>query len=507
MNINDLYLNECIFEHPFRGSLINYKTNEYPSINSNLHNKLKEKIAKYTDVNSKNITITAGGDDAIELCVRNIFKTTKEENRNIYKYNPSYGFISELGYNLYSVETPLKNKHKSMELYNPQPGSIIYVCNPCNPTGEVWETGDYLQLCRLYPKCTIIVDEAYMDFYCMASSCQNVNNYSNLFYIRTFSKLFGIAGMRIGFLVHPSVFVSDYKFKKVLHISKIHATQILNNLPFYKGIKDAVNNNIKKLGFTTTGNFIFIRPNKSQLNEFKQLMSDNNITVRYGYGNGVRITINPFLSDHDFQFIKDIVRKYNTIPDIRTFYTPIELRIELLKLFKKCIKAFDEKKWCWWASSGTRLGAERHNTIIPWDDDVDIGILEDHFDGDYTEFEEHLSKHFNLKRNRTGVYYQICDKTFDGHPNQTTHIDIFPYIELNGRIVNKDKRFRSYTKGEVNIIYNYEDLFPLKNVKFYDFEIPIPNGKLDDHFYNLEIRDKKGEGSKILYFSDTVVMA
>ena len=112
-----------------------------------------------------------------------------------------------------------------------------------------------------------------------------------------------------------------------------------------------------------------------------------------------------------------------------------------------------------------------------------------------------------MKRNRTDVYDQICDKTFDGHPNQTIHVDIFPHIVSDGYVVNNDERFRDPTDGEVNIKYEFSELFPLRNVEFYDIEIPVPNGKLPDHFYNLEIRDKKGDGSKLLYFSDKVVMA
>ena len=495
-----LYLNECNYKHPFVIEDI-YVPNLYPSTSSEVHNKLKKKISSYCSVDTDNITITAGGDDAIQLCVDNIFgKLPQISPKCIYKYDPSYNFISELEYKTFSVETPLRDKYKSMKMYNPPPNSIIYVCNPCNPTGELWCRDDYLQLCEDYPLCHVVVDEAYIDFHKICSSCHEVNIYNNLYYIRTFSKLFGLAGMRIGYLVHPKSFISNYSYKKVLTVSKLYALKVFDNLAFYNTIKEKVKDNIKRLGLVSHGNFILIRPRHDQFNEIKSELEHKGIIARYVYGNTVRLTINP---DIEFDYISYIVKKYNKLPDIRTFFTDIDFRINLVKMLRCILDVFD-KKYTWWADAGTRLGCERQGTIIPWDDDVDIGIIDSDFKNDYSEFENYVSKYFNLKRNRTGDYYQICDITFEGHPNQTAYVDIFPYIMINGRFYNNDERFREHVDGEVNMSYSYDELFPLRYAEIYDFQIPVPACKLHEQFNNLEIRDGQ---NNMVYFNTKVFMA
>jgi histidinol-phosphate aminotransferase len=483
----DNNLNECDYKHYFEFNNIG-QMNKYPDNDGVEHNDLLKNISHHISVDIPNITITSGADDAIILCISTLFKNKVGK---IYKYGPSYKKIEELNYEIINVETPLNNKYKSMEFYEPD-NSIIYICNPCNPTGDIWEEHDYLLLCKKYPTCNIIIDEAYIEFVDINTKCSNVNKYDNLYYIRTFSKLFGLAGMRLGYLVHNREFNHNYSFKNVLTISKLCGVKVLENKPFYKNISELVNKNKLQLNCTSGGNFIFIRVKYDMLKMAKKELTKNNIIARYGYGNGIRITIHPYMNN--LQFLFNFIKKYNTI-DIRTLYTDIDLRINLLKLFKLFIKTFTYE---WWADAGTRLGAERHSSIIPWDNDIDIGIMDI---PDYSKFEKQLSNVFNLQRNRTDKYYQICNKSFVGHPNQTIHIDIFPHIIINDRIVNNDDRFREYNCGEVNLTYGKDELFPLRHVKFYDFTIPVPNCKLPDTYKKIEIHDDNNE---LIYVSNTI---
>ena len=483
--MNNLNLNECIYTHPFEG--IDYKNN-YPSNTDATHNALKLKIANHINTNQNNITITSGGDVSIILCVDTLFRSCPHKI-NIYKYEPSYNKLCEK-YDVIKVETPLNNKYLSMELYDPPDGSIIYIVNPCNPTGELWDEKDIETLCEKYPKCNIIVDEAYMEFVDIYKSCNNVNKYKNIFYIRTFSKLFGLAGMRIGYLVHPQSFLTNYPFKNVLTVSKKYALNVFENLPFYEKIQHAVNANKIYIGARNHGNFIYIITQCDQVKDIKKELEEKCIIARYDYGNSIRITINPH--DKDLTFFRYIYKKYNNTPDIRTFYTPIESRIHLLKLFKILMKEISIQ---WWMDGGSLLGAERHNAIIPWDDDIDISFLQ--LDN-YAEFESRLNKFFNLKKNITGIYYQICDIGYDGHPRDTIHIDLFPYIVINNQYVHKDERFRVDAANLVNMSYDMDELFPLRKLRFYDFDVPVPKKTILDKYADLKIFD----GDELIYHSD-----
>jgi histidinol-phosphate/aromatic aminotransferase/cobyric acid decarboxylase-like protein len=485
------HLNECIYKHPFD---LNINDPEYLNIyptDDDVHLELKQKIANYVSVSAQNITLTAGADDSIALIISSLPNSDK---RVIYKYSPAYMFLNRLSNTIYNIETPLKDRYKAMELYKPEDGSIIYICNPCNPTNDLWDRNEYLYLCKKYPKCIVIVDEAYMDFHDMEHSYSHINEYSNLFYVRTLSKLFGIANLRLGYFVHNNDFKPVYYcFKKVTNIAKVFANKIFDHLDFYKNIKNQIDEVKNKLNVNSPTNFIFLHTREQDLQEIEKFANDNNILIRLGYGNAVRISLQ---IDTNVDLIKEIM-KFDILPDIRELYTDIDLRIVMTNMLRDFIKIADENNVVWWADGGTRIGAERHNAIIPWDDDIDIGILP-------CDIESILKPHFNIQRNlTTELYHQICLKSYDGHPRDTIHIDIFPFIKEDNKHIHKDYRFREHADGKGNFGYNDGELFPLRSVDFYDFKIFVPNQSLPEVFNTLEIR----KDSELIYTSSKLILS
>lgn len=82
---------------------------------------------------------------------------------------------------------------------------LVYICNPNNPTGTVLPAGELETFIRdVAPRCIVLLDEAYTEFSEEVSMAKMVNDYPNLVVAKTFSKIYGMAGARVGFaLAHP----------------------------------------------------------------------------------------------------------------------------------------------------------------------------------------------------------------------------------------------------------------------------------------------------------------
>jgi histidinol-phosphate aminotransferase len=82
---------------------------------------------------------------------------------------------------------------------------MVYICNPANPTGTVVPAAELESFIKeIAPKCIILLDEAYTEFSEEPSMAKMVNDYPNLIVAKTFSKIYGMAGARVGFaLAHP----------------------------------------------------------------------------------------------------------------------------------------------------------------------------------------------------------------------------------------------------------------------------------------------------------------
>lgn len=217
----------------------------------------------------------------------------------------------------------------------------------------------------------------------------------------------------------------------------------------------------------------------------------NSFNKNYEYKNNSIILCNnidfDYISNQKFDNIVYIY-KYKDELDIKNFLdyqkvlkyiTNKELKKSLFILFEKVINILNEIKITWWLECGTLLGAVRHKDMIPWDDDFDLGILLS--DEDLLIKNKHLFDKQNLRLQKNGssqVYWQV-DNLYGikGPIHPSIHMDIFLYSKENNLYKNTDIRYSNpdIKSGHCNIVYEFNDLFPLSKLQFNKYLLPVAN--------------------------------
>jgi histidinol-phosphate aminotransferase len=183
-------------ENPL-GSTAGGSYNRYPDP---YQRHLKERIAKIKKVSVENIFLGNGSDEAIDLVIR-LF--CQPERDNIIILPPTYGMygVSANINNVTIKEIPLTQDFqinlKAVLSASDKRTKIIFVCTPNNPTGNLIEEKSILSLLEQFNG-MVVVDEAYMDFVREKSMIRHLGKYRNLIVLQTFSKAWGMAGLRLG---------------------------------------------------------------------------------------------------------------------------------------------------------------------------------------------------------------------------------------------------------------------------------------------------------------------
>jgi histidinol-phosphate aminotransferase len=107
---------------------------------------------------------------------------------------------------------------------------IIFCCSPNNPTGNLLNRADILNLCEQTPS-IVVADEAYADFAQAESLISAVERFPNLVVLRTMSKAWGLAAIRLGYAIaHPRIISYLMKVKSPYNINILTSTEALKAL-------------------------------------------------------------------------------------------------------------------------------------------------------------------------------------------------------------------------------------------------------------------------------------
>jgi histidinol-phosphate aminotransferase len=183
-------------ENPF-GSVTSEKYNRYPDPHQR---ELKKKISEIKSVPQDQIFLGNGSDEAIDLIYR-LFCTPGKDNAIILP--PTYGMYevsAELNeITLKKVYLTEEFQIKTEEVLNAidDDTKIIWFCSPNNPTANDVDPSAIRSVIEKF-KGIVVVDEAYIDFTNVPSFTTMLGQYPNLIVLQTFSKAWGLAGLRLG---------------------------------------------------------------------------------------------------------------------------------------------------------------------------------------------------------------------------------------------------------------------------------------------------------------------
>ncbi len=212
-------------ENPFDNGL-----NRYPDP---LQKKLKRKIAFEKQVKEEQIFLGNGSDEAIDLLIRIFCEPSKDE---IITLPPTYGMykVSAALSDVKIVTIPLTDdfKIKTKEVLNrvTERSKILFICSPNNPTGNNIPLEQIIELLENF-KGILVVDEAYIDFSEQESCTKLLEKYPRLVILQTFSKAWGLAGIRLGMaFANPEIIQLLNKVKPPYNINQLTQATALKAL-------------------------------------------------------------------------------------------------------------------------------------------------------------------------------------------------------------------------------------------------------------------------------------
>ncbi|CAM2799431.1 histidinol-phosphate transaminase [Paenibacillus sediminis] len=274
--------------------------------------ELTADLAARLGVQPNQIIFGCGSDELIALTARAFFVQGDEtimadQTFSVYKSNSDIeGAVS--------IEVPLKDGTHDLDamLSKVSPKTkIVWICNPNNPTGTIVSESELTAFLDQVPNDVLVVlDEAYWEYVTDASfpnSIELLKKYNNLLVLRTFSKIYGLASLRIGYGIgHPEVVKLINQVREPFNTSRFAqaaARAALSDQDFVASCREMNREGIQflqgefdRLGLTyfpAHGNFIFVDVKEPAMDMFQSLLKKG-VIIRAGfhvYPTYIRVTV------------------------------------------------------------------------------------------------------------------------------------------------------------------------------------------------------------------------
>jgi histidinol-phosphate aminotransferase len=294
--------------------------------------KLKNALAKKYDVSLENLIIGSGSDQVIEFIVH----AKLDENATVLMNSVTFAmyeiYAKQVGANIIRTTSQEHDLDQFYAMYQEHKPAVIFLCTPNNPTGDAIDATALKEFLTKIDKNTLVViDGAYMEYAIAKDASKKITPkeilaYENVIYLGTFSKAYGLGGMRVGYGVAPAHIIDAlYKLRPPFNITTLSleaasvaledeafvAMSIENNFCEMKRYEEFAKQHSLKIIDSYT-NFVTLCLNEGQNSSaladslLKKGMIVRNLS---GYGlNAIRVTVGtPVQNDRFFELTSQLL--------------------------------------------------------------------------------------------------------------------------------------------------------------------------------------------------------
>jgi len=303
MNINDLVRENIRNMKPYSCARDEFKgnANVYLDANENPYNfpfnrypdphqkEVKDKISEIKGIQPNSIFLGNGSDEAIDLLYRAFCEPRVD---NVVAIEPTYGMYKVCAeMNDVEYRKVLLNENFDIQAYNIMDSTnihtkIIWFCSPNNPTGNNLNREEIKKVLQWF-RGIVVIDEAYADFSDQESFLNQLNKYSNLVVLQTFSKAWGNAAARLGMaFASPEIIEVLNKIKYPYNISLLTQRHALYVMQESEKVKEWITTLLEERGklisllkkvsvvekiYPTNANFVLIKVSNAK-NIYRELI-------------------------------------------------------------------------------------------------------------------------------------------------------------------------------------------------------------------------------------------
>jgi len=278
--------------------------------------KLKNGLSKRFDVENENIIIGSGSDQVIEFLIHAKASSSSKILMNNITFAMYEIYAKHVGANIIKTASQEHDLDEFYALYKEEKPEIIFICTPNNPTGDALDAQkiyDFLK--KIDSDTLVVIDGAYMEYAIAKDSSKEIavkkliEEFDNVVYLGTFSKAYGLGGMRVGYGVADHNIIKElYKLRPPFNITTLSLEAASVALSDEEFVKKSVTLNLE------------------QMKRYEQFAKEQKIDIINSYTNFITFCLN---SNQDSTKISNSLLKKGMIVRDLSSYNMNAIRVTI----------------------------------------------------------------------------------------------------------------------------------------------------------------------------------